>query len=221
MKDLRQRVDRRAAHKGLLATGAGATAIVGAPTARAGSHRQPSTERETGFVVDVACLADTFRFIPAPDPSSPPDSPLWGAPFLVEGLIFDGGALQEKAGFDPRSDIDQAIGTWLCRGSVLIRSDRGHPHGATTQHYLFPRLSGSPTFPADQLFSEGLEGADEEKWDAPRAVIGGTGQWTGARGTVIQTQIGTNATTSGAGVVIPAGPNFRFSFELELKSGLH
>lgn len=215
MKDPRQMLERRVVLKGLLATGAGATAIAAAPTARAGSDRQPSTTRQTGFVVDVACLADTFRFIPAPDPSPPADSPLWGAPFLVEGLIYEGGALQEKGGFDPRSEIDRAIGTWLCRGSVLIGSDRAQPHAATTQHHLFPRLSGSPTFPADQLFSEGLEGADTEKWDAPRAVIGGTGRWAGARGTVIQSQIGTNATTSGAGVVIPAGPNFRFSFELD------
>lgn len=195
-------------------TAAAAAVLVPAAAARAGSRPKPASDERETLVLDVSCLADTFRLIPAPDPSPPVESPLWAAPFLVEGLIFEGGALSDKQGFDPRSEIDQAIGTWLCRGSLLLRDDRSQPVGANTQYYLFPRLAGAPEFPTDQLFCEGLGGAEFEGWAAPRAVLGGTGRYAGARGVVVESQIGTNATTSGAGAVMPAGPNFRFEFEL-------
>lgn len=136
---------------------------------------------------------------------------MYGAPFLVEGIIYKDGILRDDTTFDPRSE--PGIGTWLCRGWIIIRNDRPEPHVVTSQSYLLPREG--EVFPVDQLASEGLEGGEDvgegedgNTWESERIVVGGTGRYAGVRGTVLQQFIGTNATVGPTGF----GPNFRFSF---------
>lgn len=208
---------RREALKGLLVGGAVAPVLAGFPVARALARGRTAGGGAPALALDVACLADTFRLIPAPDPSPPADSPRYGAPFLVEGRIYEGNTMPGGPGFDPGSL--PAIGTWICRGWIIIRDERPEPRVVTTQQYLLGSLGGPGLFPEDQLFSEGLEGAAGIGWDAARAVVGGTGRFAGARGTVLQTAIGSNTTSSGGGTIMPAGPNFRFEFRLAPDAG--
>ncbi|MGH9138808.1 MAG: hypothetical protein ACRD0G_17495, partial [Acidimicrobiales bacterium] len=158
-------------------------------------------------VYDVACLLNTFTPIVA-DGSTSPETNFRGTTFFVEGELYPGGSIPDGVtDFDPASV--EAIGHWMCRGWFVNRSgiqgqaDRHDPHVITQQEYLFNRITEDNPFPMDQLSSSGLEG-DAAGRGARRSVVGGAGQWHGARGSVVQHVIGTNLTT---------GPNFRFEFD--------
>ncbi|MBW3665478.1 MAG: hypothetical protein KY469_20475 [Actinobacteria bacterium] len=197
---------RRDLLRGVLTAGVGGTLLAAAPARAAWASRDAAGTRGGGPTLDVACLTDTFHAAAAIDTAPPVDGPVYGTPFLVEGVIYEGGSLGDDPTFDPRSNA--GLGTWLCRGWIIIRGDRPEPHVVTTQSYLLPR--DDELFPADQLVSEGLEGGEAADWAAPRVVVGGTGRYAGARGTVVQRFVGVNATVGPLG----NGPNFRFSFDL-------
>lgn len=194
--------------------GAGAALLAGAPAAHASSRYASSSKKTIGFTLDVACRADTFRPMPVPDSTPPIDSPAYGAPFLVEGFVFTDGTIpQGEDGWDHTSV--SAVGTWICRGWLIIRDERPSPQAVTTQQYHFEPIGDDVLAPPDQLVSEGVEGADESGWSVVRAVAGGTGRFSGARGEVIQQHIGTNISFAGpGGSLLEAGPNFRFEFHL-------
>lgn len=168
-------------------------------------------------VFDVACLGDTFRLLAPPgatfpdptNPSKPFDAR--GATFWVEGAIYPANTIRQAQGFDPSQHEDERTGTWLCRGWFMFHSGRPEPHVATTQEYVLGNIRKEQRFPPDTLVSSGLEGADDEREPAIRAVVGGTGRFIDSRGVVRQHIIGTNTT------VIPNvgnAPNFRFRFSL-------
>jgi hypothetical protein len=161
------------------------------------------------LVYDVACLGDTFRWIAAPGTTPPGD--LRGSTFSVEGRIYSAGTISGK-GFDPSSA--RAIGTWFCRGWLIIAPGRPEPHVLSTQEYVFGDITSTRLFPPDTLTSSGLEGSADESQVPERAVIGGTGEYAGARGVVLQHGHGTNTTTLTTLGGIPA-PNFRFEFRLD------
>lgn len=197
-------VGRRSLLRGLVGAGAAAAALAVPRAALAG-------ETQTSLVLDVACLGDTFRFIPAPGFSPPGDSPLYGSPFLVEGNVYEEGALEGRDGFDPyAAGGPTVIGTWLCRGWIMSRDERPEPMVASTQLYVFPGL-GVQAAPSSQLVSDGLEGLPGS---VTRTVTGGSGSYAGVHGTVGQRQIGANATGIGPAGALDAGPNFRFTFHL-------
>lgn len=145
---------------------------------------------------------------------------LWGATFIVEGRIYPAGTLPEGAtGVDP---FDYpSTGVWLCHGWITIRPDRPNPHVVSTQEYLFGEVG--PGAPATQLVSQGLEGTDVPGLAILRSIIGGTGTYAGARGTIFQRATGTNITKMAAGPqsrelsALPwpqNGPNLRFEATL-------
>lgn len=204
-------VVRRDLLRGLAAAGVGGTLLAAAHPRAAWTSTVPAGARGNNLTLDVACLTDSLHVAAALDTAPPVDGPVYGALFLVEGVIYDGFGLEDGATtFDPRSE--PGIGTWLCRGWIIIRNDRSEPHVVTSQSYLLPR--DDEMFPLDQLASEGLEGGESvepgQEWTSERIVVGGTGRYAGVRGTVRQQFIGTNATVGPTG----NGPNFRFSFEL-------
>lgn len=185
---------------------AGASVAVSAPALSGlGSHAEAGSKR---LVVDMACLGDTFRFIPAPGDNGNDD--LRGAPFSVEGHIYRAGTIKGD-GFDPSSV--KPTGTWVCRGWFMIAPGRSTPAVITTQEYfLSAPLGGPDAFIADQLVSSGLEGDGERP--PVRSVIGGTGRYAGARGVVVQHFLGANTTSLWLGGALGPAPSLRFEFKL-------
>lgn len=201
----RREVLRRAFWGGIGLAGASVAVSAGPLTGRSG-RAEAATKR---LVIDMACLGDTFRFIPAPGDNMNDD--LRGAPFSVEGNIYRAGTI-EGDGFDP-SEV-KPTGTWVCRGWLMFAPGRPTPSVISQQEYFLSEPLGGPdAFIADQIVSSGLEGAGKK---APvRSVMGGTGRYAGVRGVVIQHGLGTNTTSLWfAGALGPA-PNFRFEFKLQ------
>lgn len=185
---------------------AGASVAVSAgPLAGIGGRAEAGTKR---LVVDMACLGDTFRFIPVPGDNMNDD--LRGAPFSVEGNLYKAGTIKGD-GFDPSSV--KPTGTWVCRGWLMYAPGRPTPAVITTQEYFLSEPLGGPdAFIADQLVSSGLEGPGKKP--AVRSVIGGTGKYDGARGSVLQHGLGTNTTNLWLAGALGPAPNFRFEFKL-------
>lgn len=195
-----QDLDRRdVLRRGLVWGGAGAvaTAAASATTASAKSSGRKLT-------LDVACLGDSFRLALA-DGADPSKGDLYGSPFLVRGVIYKGGTLKPGAGFDPASK--RGLGVWFCHGVLMFTPEL--PDVLTVQEHVLGSV-GPSRFPRNQLHSNGFEPHDD-KVAAARSVIGGTGRYAGAAGTVVETVLGTNTTR------LPDGsnaPNLRFVFKL-------
>lgn len=208
-------LDRRdVLRHGLVWSGIAGVAALGAPTsasAERGAGIRSVRESSRELELDVACLGDTLRLAPAPA-GEPVEGLLgggllYGSSFLVEGNIYPAGTI-EGPGFDPRNT--PGSGHWLCRGWIMGRSERPVPGVLTTQEYLLATISGDDPFPADQLVSSGVE-PDETGQSVARSLIGGTGEFAGAAGVVIQIATGTNTTRI---LGRDPAPNFRFRFEL-------
>jgi hypothetical protein len=198
-------IDRR---KVLASAGSlAALAAIWQPTSALAHDRDDDDDRERGdLVLDVALLGATF----APDMGAALDAgagDLRGVGFLVEGLIYRSGTIPAGPGFDPASAT--AIGTWLCRGWLMLHAGRPEPHAITTQEYLLGIVTPSNPTPRDSLVSSGPEGGVPR---AVRSIVGGTGRYRRARGEVVQHLIGTNTTV--LNVLGMPGPDLRFVFEL-------
>jgi hypothetical protein len=182
---------------GALAAEAAAPSPALAKTGRGGGRK---------LTLDVACLGDTLRLTPAAG-SDPDKGDLYASAFLVRGVIYKGEELKPGTGFDPKSK--PGIGTWFCHGFLMVGPGLTLPDVVTIQEHVVGAV-GPGKFGAYQLHSNGFEPHDD-KAATPRSVIGGTGKYGGARGTVIESAIGTNATK------LPDGtnaPNLRFEFRL-------
>jgi hypothetical protein len=214
-QSLRERIPRTTpiSRRGLIgAAGLGLTAgIVGGVAAAANAG-----DRTTTLAIEVACLGPTARLYDAPSfgeqvPgfSSLEESDLRGSPWWVEGWMYPEGTIAGN-GFVP-TDTDR-IGVWFCRGHFLVSPVREDPHLVSSHEYYFDDLAADP-IGQNLLVSHGVEGRNRPDWEGERAVTGGTGQYRGARGTVLQREIGRNST------LFPAGdpaPSFRFEFDIEL-----
>ncbi len=200
----RRELLRRAFWGGVGVAGA-SVAVSAGPLSGLGGRAEADTKR---LVVDMACLGDTFRFIPVPGDNMNDD--LRGAPFSVEGNLYKAGTIKGD-GFDPSAV--KPTGTWVCRGWLMTAPGRPTPDVITTQEYFLSEPLGGPdAFIADQLVSSGVEGAG--KRPPVRSVIGGTGRYAGARGTVVQHGLGTNTTSLWLVGALGPAPNFRFEFHL-------
>jgi hypothetical protein len=194
-----KRIDRR---KALASAGTlAALAAVWQPTTALahGKHKDKGD-----LVLDVACLGDTF----APGMNDALDAgagDLRGVGFFVEGLIYPADTIPDGPGFDPASE--NAFGTWLCRGWLILHGGRPEPHTISTQEYMLGIVTPSNPTPEDQLVSSGTEGGVPV---AVRSILGGTGRYRRARGEVVQHLIGTNTTVLNV-LGVPA-PNLRFVF---------
>jgi hypothetical protein len=201
-------IDRR---KVLAGAGGGLAALAALwqPAAALAHDRDDEDDddrRQGDLVLDVACLGDTL----APDMGAALDAgagDLRGVGFFVEGLIYPSGTIPPGPGFDPASA--EALGTWLCRGWLILHGGRPEPHVVSTQEYMLGIVTPANPTPRNQLVSSGTEGGVAK---AVRSVIGGTGRYRRARGEVVQHLIGTNTTVLNV-LGMPA-PNLRFVFEL-------
>lgn len=129
--------------------------------------------------------------------------PLYGNNFITQGYIYPPGTLKE----DPETGLyngvnpdgspefpEQVLGTWICRGWVFGDEGYNIPTGpvvATTQIYDFHKVSGQ--FGKITVVTDGTELIDV---NVPilRAITGGTGPYSRARGQLEQTLLGLNPT---------------------------
>lgn len=160
------------------------------------------------LTLDVACLGGTFSPTLGSFLANPAAGDLRGIAFSVEGAIYPDGTIPMGAGFDPASAT--AIGTWVCRGWLILWPGRPAPNAITTQEYYLGVLAPDNPSPEHQLVSSGTEGGVPS---TARSVLGGTGRYRGARGEVVQDVIGTNTTI--LNVVNEPAPNFRFQFRFQ------
>lgn len=163
----------------------GLIAVAGAQMAQAdGGHHKKR------FTVDVAMDGFTFlTFGPFNDAGFPAD----GTTFVTQGYIYPKGTL-EKYGYDSGVNADGSaqfpdlvIGHWICRGWHLQDGDAlTGPVVITTQTFDFDEELGRKS-----IVTDGIELAD---FFVPfrRAIVGGTGPWSRARGEMSQVYVGVN-----------------------------
>jgi hypothetical protein len=150
--------------------------------------------QETGAEVlrfDVA--EDMTRFVMDEAPVFEEDGfPAHGNAFVTIGYIYPEGTLVDGNGVlaDGSPEFpDLVLGEWMCRGWFI--NDAAHAsEGAwvvTTQFYSFGETPGAVT-----LVTDGIEIADVGV-PVARAITGGTGPYSAARGEANQTFLGFNA----------------------------
>ena len=180
----------------ILAAGAATAAALQLATSVV--HADP--REHTTFTLDVAVDHATFAIVPSTGLVLQPEAagPNRGTPFIVDGKVFPGGTLHKGAGMGDPNQVG-SIGTWICKGvftSDLATEDIGFD---TTQMFLF---GGD----GNAIWTEGLEaGLGKIGVITHRAILGGTGQFRGAQGEVIQEALGTNASGT---------PNIRVTFKI-------
>lgn len=162
---------------------------------------QPATttsQAVQAVTYDVACDGNTFTLNRQKDDATEIRR---GDTFVLNGKIYAGGTIPEggtrsaPSSFGP--DHAGSIGTWFCRGSFLVGSEKfdiEKIQRATTHYFALTDKT--------RLITEGFEGSV----NTSRVILGGVGQYTGARGLVSMERIGINAT---------GAYNMRFTFNLE------
>ena len=175
----------------------------------AGCDESSQAQNNNTLLIDVCCDQNTIRFEgpqgPNPDNpiGDPGPHPYYGANFVVQGVIYPGGTLANNpngglfADGSPEFPND-VIGRWTCRGWFTGNSNDPARGGIFTP--TGPFVTTNQVYDLDlnnpgsqMLTSDGIELIDlNTPFD--RAITGGTGDRNGARGTVVQTAIGANAT---------------------------
>ena len=163
--------------------------------------RLTRAEANRTFILDVAEDCNDFARN-AVDPSEDPADLAVGDTVIVGGTIFPGGTLNPGAQNNLPTDPG-SIGQWKSRAVMLAHFDHntgsfnGSPIAFATMLYSLPNDS-------KLLISEGL--VPDVGLSTKRAVVGGTGVFSGASGDVRLDNIGTN----GTGCF-----NYRFTFKLK------
>lgn len=237
--------DRRGLLKWLgLGLGAGA---LGSTAARAQQESSGPRWRSERVEIDVAVLGHTNYDNEDGAANRHPDyanrvqgrsqdgflqSDIRGSTFYFEGLVYSGGTIPDPSEEEPDGVVwdfeSPPIGSFFDRGWVLInnKSDgpyipRPDPHLLSHADYYLGGVVGPENLtPNDMLATVGMENGTPPNDVVTRAVVGGTGRYSTARGQVVQRRIGRN-TTRIRGLDLPGGfeppsPNFRLTFELLL-----
>ena len=190
----------------------GVALAAGGAVVGAGATAAASGEQRQSLVIECAVIGSTIRDLPmflmVPERDLEVGD-VQGSPFFAEGYLYPEGTISSD-GFIPTDE--GRIGTFLCRGHLLLSPARPEPHLATHQEYYFGELTSFPVV-GDMLASEGIEGRNTYPWETLRSVTGGTGQYRGARGQVLQRQIGVNSTADEFGNPAPV---HRFEFDFDL-----
>ena len=156
------------------------------------STKTASADNPSHLRFDIAEAGNRFAFDEAPI-FAEDDMPAYGNPFITGGYIYPAGTLSESNGVLPNGDPefpDLVLGTWVCRGYFI--GDGAHtttgPWVVTTQIYDLGDTPGKHTITTEgfELSDIGIAGN--------RAVTGGTGSYSRARGQMQQTLIGFNET---------------------------
>jgi hypothetical protein len=130
--------------------------------------------------------------------------PLHGNPFIIIGYLYPEGTLNESNGVLANGDPefpDLVIGMWICSGWFYgdsLTSPTG-PYAITTQQFELTDQPGELS-----ITTYGFEIGDYGV-ALQRAIVGGTGDYAGARGQQLQTHFGDNPT---------GGPNLLIEFQM-------
>ena len=169
---------------------------LGMPVSMSAAPNPPDgTNSSMTVVLDVAVDLATMTYTRADAAATGPQR---GDSYLLNGVVYPGFAI-------PAGDVpmftpggDGSIGGILISGiytSDAAAVEAGDSPLTTSSTHVF-------TLPnADGLITQGLEAA----YPQIRAVLGGTGQYSGAVGQVTEEVLGTNAT---------GGQNLRFTFQI-------
>jgi len=151
---------------------------------------------------DVA--EDGSRFIWSGDPQLLDGMPAGSTPYVTQGYIYPEGTLKATNGVlaDGSPEFpDKVLGQWSCWGWRLAPSAHADTAPWLTSHlFNFGSDWGEAT-----LVSEGYS-IDDLGVDLERAISGGTGDYAGASGVQLETNLGFNASHGG---------NFRYELRLD------
>lgn len=164
-----------------------------ASTAASGDADAIAADEEPAIVTlefDVA--EDMNRFIFDQDVVYEDGMPADGSSFITRGYLYEAGTLTADNGMNPDGTPEfpeKVIGEWICQGYMI--NDAGHATGGvwvfSTQFFQFGDEAGAET-----IVTQGYELADVDVAIA-RAITGGTGDYSTARGESSQTLLGLNA----------------------------
>lgn len=168
-----------------LAIGAVVAATIGAAGLGATYVAADDGDVNPSSVFEFEVAEDATRFAFDDAPVFDDGLPAYGNPFVTQGYIYEAGTLAEGGGVNPDGSPthpDAVIGTWTCEGFMI--GDGAHtatgPWVISTQVFDFGEFDGE-----DIVISHGVE-TPEIGQEVQRAIIGGTGEHTGAVGTQIQ-----------------------------------
>ncbi len=163
------------------------TTLVMKPTLA--DDREGADEPARTRLVRLDVAENGKRFTPDETPVFPDGLPAYGNEFITEGYIYPSGTLNGTNGVNPDGTPefpDRVIGRWYCRGWHV--GDGAHtttgPIVITHQLYDLGDRPGSKTITTD-----GIELADVNT-PLQRAITGGTGKYSLARGEQTQTLLG-------------------------------
>lgn len=159
-------------------------------------------EGENGILrFDVA--EDGSRFSWSGDPVLTEGMPAGSTPYVTQGYIYPEGTLTESNGVNADGSPefpDKVIGQWSCWGWRLAPAAHADTAPWLTTHlFNFGSEWGDAT-----LVSEGYS-IDDLAVALERAIAGGTGEYVGASGVQLETNLGFNASRGG---------NFRYEVRL-------
>ena len=156
-------------------------------------------------VIQFDVAEDMTRFIFDKDVAYADGLPADGSSFITRGYLYEYGTLIDGNGVNADGSPefpDQVIGEWICQGYMI--NDAGHATGGvwvfSTQFFQFGDEPGAQT-----LMTTGYELADVNVAIA-RAITGGTGDYSTARGESSQELLGLNASE---------GVNLRVQFAVQ------
>ncbi len=150
---------------------------------------KPDVAHQHSIQVDVAEAGTRFVFDDAPVYED--GMPDYGNSFVTQGYLYPAGTLGESNGVlaDGSPEFPElVIGNWTCRGWFIgegAYTETG-PWVITTQVYDLGEEIG-----AEMVITEGFELSDIGV-EGSRAITGGTGQYSKARGSMTQTLLGFN-----------------------------
>lgn len=151
-----------------------------------------AAEAQQPELLEFDVAEDMNRFIFDQDIVFEDGLPADGSSFITRGYIYPVGTLINGSGVNPDGSPefpDQVIGEWICEGYMI--NDAAHATSGvwvfSTQFFQFGDQAGAQT-----ITTTGYELADVGEAIA-RAITGGTGQYSDARGESEQVLLGLNA----------------------------
>ncbi len=180
----------------------------GAPLAIKREYLAHSIEAgDAGLQFDVVEFGTKFAFDELPIDEN--GMPLYGNPFITQGVIYPPGTVTVDAEGNANGVIvetdaegnvtvrpefpELVLGTWICKGTVLAEDGfniESGPTVYTTQLFDFHAVSGE--FGRISVETSGLELIDLNE-GIQRAITGGTGAFARAGGEMQQVFVGVNA----------------------------